>query len=115
MKKSTIQAYADIPKELRLTMTYDKGTEMADHQYIAESLNLAIYFAHPYHSWERGLNENTNGLIRQFFPKKTDFRQITQKDIDRVTNLLNNRPRKTLKYRTPNEVFNEQIKLCVSD
>jgi IS30 family transposase len=115
MKESTIKAYADIPKEFRLTMTYDNGTEMAEHQAIAAHLHLDIYFAHPYHSWERGLNENTNGLIRQFFPKKTDFRTITQIDIDQVVDFLNNRPRKTLKYRTPNEVFNEQIKLCVSD
>ncbi|MGI8493744.1 MAG: IS30 family transposase, partial [Pyrinomonadaceae bacterium] len=69
-------------------------------------------FAHPYHSWERGLNENTNGLIRQFFPKQTDFATITDKDIQLVEDKLNNRPRKTLNYQTPNEVyFKEQEQL----
>jgi transposase, IS30 family len=113
MVQSTIQAYADIPKELLKTMTYDNGTEMADHEEIAEKLGIDVYFAHPYHSWERGLNENTNGLLRQYFPKKTDFTKITQTELDEVVEAINNRPRKTLNYRTPNEVF-EEIKLCVS-
>jgi len=114
MVKSTIRAYRYIPKGLRKTMTYDNGTEMAKHEKISKLLEISIYFAHPYHSWERGLNENTNGLIRQYFPKKTDFTKITQVDLDKVVEAINNRPRKTLKYRTPNEVF-EEMKLCVSD
>lgn len=114
MIRATIQAYRDIPAKLRLTMTYDNGTEMARHEEISKLLKILIYFAHPYHSWERGLNENTNGLIRQYFPKGTDFTKITQADVDEVMEAINNRPRKTLKYRTPNEVF-EEMKLCVSD
>jgi len=89
------------------TLTSDNGKEFAWHKKIAETLKADFYFAHPYHSWERGLNENTNGLIRQFFPKQFDFRKITDTDIERVMSLLNNRPRKTLGFKTPNQVFFE--------
>ncbi|MGI9104835.1 MAG: IS30 family transposase, partial [Pyrinomonadaceae bacterium] len=68
-------------------------------------LKADFYFAHPYHSWERGLNENTNGLVRQYFPKKSEFSKITDRQITKVVDRLNNRPRKTLGYKTPNEVF----------
>ena len=88
-----------------LTLTSDNGKEFAKHQEIAEALQAKFYFAHPYSSWERGLNENTNGLIRQYFPKKYDFTSITQKDIFIVMNKLNNRPRKCLGFKTPNQVF----------
>ena len=87
------------------TITFDNGKEFAEHQFIGHLLKADIYFAHPYHSWERGLNENTNGLIRQYFPKKTDFRTISKKRIAEVETALNNRPRKKLNYRTPSEVF----------
>ncbi|NIP25341.1 MAG: IS30 family transposase [Phycisphaerae bacterium] len=87
------------------TLTSDNGKEFADHKTIANKLNAKFYFAHPYASWERGLNENTNGLIRQYFPKKRDFRTITQKEINRVMDKLNNRPRKCLGIKTPNQVF----------
>lgn len=87
------------------TITVDNGKEFCDHRDIATVLRTNIYFAHPYASWERGLNENTNGLVRQYFPKKSDFAQLTNTDAQRVAELLNNRPRKTLGYRTPNEVF----------
>jgi transposase, IS30 family len=96
-----------IPKKKRLTMTYDNGSEFNEHEVIERTARMNIYFAHPYHSWERGTNENTNGLYRQFFPKKTDLTNVSQKDIDRVTKLINNRPRKRHNYRTPNEVFKE--------
>jgi IS30 family transposase len=75
---------------------------------IAAGLQARIYFAHPYSSWERGLNENTNGLVRQYLPKKYAFSRISDSDLQRVEDLLNNRPRKTLGYRTPNEVFFKQ-------
>ena len=75
------------------------------HKKIAQELEATVYFAHPYHSWERGLNENTNGLIRQYFPKKYDFRNITKQDTVLVENRLNNRPRKTLNFKKPNEIF----------
>jgi IS30 family transposase len=87
------------------TITVDNGKEFCDHEQIAAALQTRIYFAHPYASWERGLNENTNGLVRQYFPKKHDFVRITDAEVQRVADLLNNRPRKTLGYRTPNEVF----------
>ena len=90
------------------TITVDNGKEFCEHEQIAKQLQARIYFAHPYASWERGLNENTNGLVRQYFPKKYDFSQITNEALQRVEDLLNNRPRKTLGYRTPNEVFFKQ-------
>jgi IS30 family transposase len=88
-----------------LTLTSDNGKEFARHQEVATTLQANFYFAHPYSSWERGLNENTNGLIRQYFPKKHDFNTITDKDVSMVMNKLNNRPRKCLGYKTPNQVF----------
>jgi IS30 family transposase len=87
------------------TITSDNGREFAQHQRIAEQLQADFYFAHPYSSWERGLNENTNGLVRQYFPMKSDFSKITDRQINKVVERLNNRPRKTLGYKTPNEVF----------
>jgi IS30 family transposase len=90
------------------TITVDNGKEFCEHEQIAAGLQARIYFAHPYASWERGLNENTNGLVRQYFPKKYDFSRITDSDLQQVEDLLNNRPRKTLGYRTPNEVFFKQ-------
>lgn len=87
------------------TLTADNGREFAGHIKVAKSLKTKFYFAHPFSSWERGLNENTNGLIRQYFPKKHDFRTITQKQVDNVMDKLNNRPRKCLGFKTPNEVF----------
>ncbi len=87
------------------TITSDNGREFASHERIAAGLQAKFYFAHPYSSWERGLNENTNGLVRQYFPKKSDFSKITDREINKVVERLNNRPRKTLGYKTPNEVF----------
>lgn len=90
------------------SITVDNGKEFCEHELIAAGLQTRIYFAHPYASWERGLNENTNGLVRQYFPKKFEFARITEQDLQQVEDLLNNRPRKTLGYRTPNEVFFKQ-------
>ncbi|MCW8889451.1 MAG: IS30 family transposase, partial [Sedimenticola sp.] len=87
------------------TITFDNGLEFAHHEVIAEGLGADIYFAHPYASWERGINENTNGLIRQYFPKGTDFSQVTDEQIRHVMDRLNNRPRKTRGGRSPNELF----------
>ncbi len=86
-------------------MTSDNGKEFAQHETIADRLKARFYFAHPYASWERGLNENTNALIRQYFPKRHDFTTITQDQIDRLMDKLNNRPRKCLDMKTPNQVF----------
>ena len=88
-----------------LTITFDNGKEFAKHEEIASNLGVRVYFAHPYSSWERGSNENTNGLLRQFIPKGSSFTNLTNKEVQRVMNLLNNRPRKVLGYRTPYEVF----------
>jgi transposase, IS30 family len=90
------------------TITLDNGKEFCEHEAIAKALGARIYFAHPYASWERGLNENTNGLLRQYFPKGTDLSLLTDAELQRVEDLLNNRPRKTLGYRTPNEIFYKQ-------
>ena len=87
------------------TITSDNGKEFTNHESIAESLEASFYFAHPYASWQRGLNENTNGLIRQYFPKGSDFSSITPEDIERVMEKLNNRPRKSLDFKSPNHVF----------
>ena len=87
------------------TLTSDNGKEFTNHQSIAMALNAKFYFANPYHSWERGTNENTNGLIRQYFPKKTDFRNITDEQVKQVMNKLNSRPRKSLGFETPNQLF----------
>lgn len=87
------------------TITYDNGKEFAHHVEIASALDAKGYFAHPYHSWERGLNENMNGLIRQYLPKGKSFDDLTHKDVQRIMDKLNNRPRKCLGYKTPNQVF----------
>ena len=107
MKDRSIALLAPLAAKVH-TITVDNGKEFCDHQLIAAGLQARIYFAHPYASWERGLNENTNGLVRQYFPKKYQFARITDKDVQQVEDLLNNRPRKTLGYRTPNEVFFKQ-------
>ena len=104
MKDNSIELLAPLAVKVH-TITVDNGKEFCDHELIAAGLQARIYFAHPYASWERGLNENTNGLVRQYFPKKHDFARITNAEVQRVEDLLNNRPRKTLGYRTPNEVF----------
>lgn len=87
------------------TITFDNGLEFAEHERIAKGLAANVYFAHPYASWERGTNENTNGLIRQYFPKGTDFNKVTNEQVQWVMNRLNNRPRKTRGCRSPNELF----------
>lgn len=92
-------------KPLIHTITSDNGKEFANHSNIAEQLNLNFYFAKPYHSWQRGANENLNGLVRQYFPKNCDFTTISDNQIIDIQNKLNNRPRKRLGYKTPNEFF----------
>lgn len=98
-------------KHLCHTITQDNGKEFAAHETVASSLDATIYFAHPYRSWERGLNEQVNGLIRQYLPKKTDFSTVSDEDILMIMDKLNNRPRKLLGYRTPIEVLQAKAKL----
>ena len=88
-------------KYLVHTIIFDNGKEFSSHLAVAQTLAAQTFFATPYHSWERGLNENTNGLVRQYFPKKTDFATVTDADVARVEYLLNTRPRKCLGYNTP--------------
>ncbi|MEZ4907266.1 MAG: IS30 family transposase [Saprospiraceae bacterium] len=96
-------------KNLLHTITADNGKEFSDHQTISQNLNIQFFFARPYHSWERGANENTNGLIRQYFPKGSSFENITDNDVISVQNILNNRPRKKLGFLTPIEFFNRNF------
>ncbi len=94
-----------LPNRLRRTVTFDNGTENSHWSEMAKEVGFRPFFAHPYHSWERGTNENTNGLIRWYFPKGTDFRTISESELARVENLINARPRKRLGWRTPLEVW----------
>jgi len=96
-------------KERVFTLTFDNGAEFVKHETIARALEASTYFAHPYSSWERGINENTNGLLRQFFPKRTDFRQVSWQQVHVAVDHLNHRPRKTRGYRTPNQLFHKQF------
>jgi len=113
VNEAMVKIFRKIPSDKRLTLTRDNGPEFGDYdKTLEEKTNLSVYRANAYHSWERGTNENWNGLLRQFFPKGTYFASITQYEIDRVVNLLNSRPRKRLGYRTPREEFR---KSCVSD
>lgn len=92
-------------KKMVHTITSDNGKEFAKHQKIAKALNAQFYFAHPYCSWERGLNENTNGLVRQYFPKKSSLVDVNKEQIVEVQNKLNNRPRKSLNFQKPATIF----------
>lgn len=94
-----------IPAPLRKTLTYDQGKEMANHQSLALNTDMRIFFADPHAPWQRGSNENTNGLLRQYFPKGTSLAELDQDELDAVATSLNDRPRKTLGYATPNEQF----------
>jgi len=91
------------------SITADNGKEFASHERITEALDAPAYFARPYHTWERGLNENTNGLLRQYWPKSTDFKQVTNTEVQRVVRKLNQRPRKTLAFKTPAELMHHHL------
>jgi IS30 family transposase len=96
-----------LPRNLRQTLTLDNGSEHSRWRSIERYGKVKVFFAHPYHSWERGTNENTNGLIRWYLPKRTDFAKVPATAIQSIEDALNNRPRKRLGWRTPLEVFNE--------
>jgi IS30 family transposase len=99
----------DLPPTLRRSMTFDNGKEFAEHHQLTRRLKLDVYFADPYASWQRGTNENTNGLLRQYFPKGTDFTRINHGDLTRVEQSVNERPRRRLDYRTPAEILNPRM------
>jgi IS30 family transposase len=96
---------APLPALLRHTITFDNGKEFAEHEQLAAVTGLDVYFAKPYCAWQRGTNENTNGLLRQYWPKGTDFREVGHRVVADVQSSLNDRPRKRLGYRTPREVL----------
>ena len=103
--EANIQAFEKIPKSKRRSFTVDHGKEFSQHRELSANLNCKVYFADPHAPWQRGTNENFNGLLRQFFPKRTSFAEVTQSDVDAIASLLNRRPRKSLGWRSPEEVF----------
>lgn len=105
LTSKSIKAFWHIPKRLRKTLTVDNGKEFARFKTLEEKTGLTVYFADPYSAWQRGTNENTNGLLRQYFPKGTDFHHITEEDLAVAVKKLNHRPRKCLGYRSPHQVF----------
>jgi len=106
----TVQCMDWIPKSLRRSNTLDNGSENARHESITNELNMPIYFAEPYSPWQRGTNEQTNGLIRRYFPKGTDFRTVTEEEVEDVVEKINKRPRKCLGYRAPYDVFADALR-----
>jgi len=109
--EQTIITLMDMLPRRNYTLTVDNGKEFASHESVAETLQIKVYFADPYSAWQRGLNENTNGLIRQYVPKASDVRILTDEQMQHIMDRLNNLPRKSLGYLTPNEVFYERKKL----
>jgi transposase, IS30 family len=101
----TITLLASVADEQRKTMTFDNGKEFSKHAELSKKLNQSCYFANPYHAWERGLSEHVNGLLRQFFPKHKNFRRVKPEALEKAVTLINNRPRKSLDFQTPFEVF----------
>src|SRR6478672_2380177 len=109
VRKAFEKEFKGIPKQMKKTLTYDNGTEMAQHKLFTKNTKIQVYFTHPYSPWERPTNENSNGLVRDYFPAGTDFSKISKKRLKEVQHELNERPRKVLDYKTPKEVFEEMI------
>ncbi|MBD2149513.1 IS30 family transposase [Pseudanabaena sp. FACHB-1277] len=105
VNRVTLKLFEPVKPDFCKTMTFDNGREFCGQEKLSERLQIQTFFANPYHSWERGLNEHTNGLIREFYPKSTNFKIVKELDFQKVVNLINHRPRKSLDYRTPHEVF----------
>lgn len=110
VRRAFAEQFKHLPPGLRRTLTYDQGGEMAEHKLFTEETDITVYFAHPRSPWERGTNENTNALLRQYFPKTTDFSKISESQIKAVQDELNDRPRKTLGWFTPHEKFAELLR-----
>lgn len=113
VRKAYARAFRSVPAELKKTLTYDQGKEMSEHKRFTIDAGIQVYFAHPASPWERGTNENTNGLIRQYFPKGTDFSKVSHYQIKRAQRRLNDRPRAVLDYDKPDEVINRLVALEV--
>jgi len=109
VRNAFAKAFRRIPKQMAKTLTYDRGTEMSEHRLFSQETKIKVFFADPRSPWQRGTNENTNGLIRQYFPKGTDFKDVSIKDIREAERRLNGRPRKVLEFYTPSEKFYELI------
>uniref|UniRef100_UPI001E443615 IS30 family transposase n=1 Tax=Cryobacterium sp. Y62 TaxID=2048284 RepID=UPI001E443615 len=109
VRDAIAQAIATLPATLRKSLTWDQGAEMAQHAQLRIQIGLPIYFADPHSPWQRPSNENTNGLLRQYFPKGTDFTRYSRVDLEGVAKTLNERPRKTLGFKTPAEAMNELL------
>lgn len=110
VRKAFARRVKCLPRQMKLSMTYDRGGEMAQHKLFTKETKMKVYFADPQSPWQRGTNENTNGLIRQYFPKGTDFTTVTDYQIRKVQNLLNGRPRKVLNWKSPFEAMNELLR-----
>ena len=111
VREALTEAVSEIPLHLRRTLTHDQGKEMSQHKQFSSASNMQVYFADPASPWQRGTNENTNGLIRQYFPKGTDFSLLSPDEIRYVQDLLNGRPRQSLDFLTPHEVFSKYVAL----
>lgn len=111
MNQALTEKFMSLPPELRHLLTWDKGMELAKHQEFTSNTGVKVYFCDPQSLWQRGTNENTNGLIRQFCPKKTCLAQYTQQKLDQVAAQLNNRPGKTLKFKTPKKIIEKGVAL----
>ena len=109
MAKALTVSMAKLPQQLRKTITWDRGKELSDHAQFAMATGTKVYFADPHSPWQRPTNENTNGVLRQYFPKGTDLSRWRSEELEAVAYTLNNRPRKVLGWRTPSEVFSEQL------
>lgn len=110
VRKAFARRLRAMPKQMKLSLTYDRGKEMAEHKLFTADTHMKVYFAHPQSPWERGTNENTNGLIRQYFPKGTEFSKVSYHMIMKAQDRLNGRPRKVLGWKTPYEAFNELLR-----
>ena len=113
VRQAYTRAFGTLPKEIAKTLIYDQGKEMSEHKQFTIDTGMQVYFAHPGSPWERGTNENTNGLIRQYFPKGTEFDKVPIREIKRAQRELNDRPRAVLRYKKPDEVINKLVALKV--
>ncbi len=111
MKNALVDYVSTLPEQLRRSLTWDRGKELSAHTQSTIETGISVFFADPQSPWQRGTNENTNGLLRQYFPKGTDLTRWSAEDLEAVSHALNTRPRKTLAWKTPAEAFNEQLLL----
>ena len=111
VNQAITEKFKTLPRKLRQSLTWDRGMELAKHLEFTANTGVKVYFCDPQSPWQRGTNENTNGLIRQYFPKKTCLAQYSQQELDKVAAQLNSRPRKTLKFKTPKEVIEKSVAL----